>query len=507
MSEAERAAARAVARGRTPTRIERGDWQTPAGLARAVLERVVAAAATSGARAPRTVLEPTCGEGTFLVAAGARFQRAELLGYDIDAKYTRRARLALREHGARARVVTKDFFATDWERELAEVVGPVLVLGNPPWVTTAQLGSMGRTNAPDRSNERGFQGLDARTGKSNFDVSEWMIERLLEALEGREATVAMLCKAAVARRLVETIAARGLGVAPVGLWRIDAAEHFDASVSAVLFVARTGKAAKAGRAASWPVYARLDAAEPESSLGVVDGVLVADAERFVRTRHLAGDCDPEWRSGVKHDCARVMELARAAGDPHGPWLNGLGERVDIESEVVHPLLKSSDVANDRAAPTRAMIVTQRSLGEDTRTLRARAPRAWRYLSRHRALLDARKSSIYDNQPPFAIFGIGPYSFAPWKVAVSGLYKRSTFTVVGPHEGRAVVLDDTCYFLAFDDERSARLAAAALRSDAARDFLGARIFWDAKRPITKSILQTLDLNALGAAAASSSPAKE
>ena len=89
--------------------------------------------------------------------------------------------------------------------------------------------------------------------------------------------------------------------------------------------------------------------------------------------------------------------------------------------------------------------------------------------------------------------------------MSGLYKRSTFTLVGPHEGRAVVLDDTCYFLAFDDERSARLAAAALRSDAARDFLGARIFWDAKRPITKSILQTLDLNALRAAA-SASPAK-
>ena len=192
LSEAERAAARAVARGRTPTRIERGDWQTPAGLARAVLERVVAAAAMSGARAPRTVIEPTCGEGTFLVAAGERFARAELRGYEIDAGYTRIARMALREHGARARVVTKDFFATDWERELAEVVGPVLVVGNPPWVTTAQLGVMGRTNAPDKSNERGLQGLDARTGKSNFDVSEWMIERLLEALEGREATVAML---------------------------------------------------------------------------------------------------------------------------------------------------------------------------------------------------------------------------------------------------------------------------------------------------------------------------
>jgi hypothetical protein len=115
----------------------------------------------------------------------------------------------------------------------------------------------------------------------------------------------------------------------------------------------------------------------------------------------------------------------------------------------------------------------------------------------RALLDARKSSIYDKQPSFAVFGVGSYSFAPWKVAVSGLYKRATFTVVGPHQGRPVVLDDTCYFLPFDDERSARRAALALRSELASDFLAARIFWDAKRPITKGILQALDLRALQA----------
>ena len=187
-----------------------------------------------------------------------------------------------------------------------------------------------------------------------------------------------------------------------------------------------------------------------------------------------------------------MELERGAG---GAWTNGLGELVDVEPAVLHPLLKSSDVANDRGAPTRAVIVPQRALGEDTSALRREAPRAWKYLTRHRALLDARKSSIYEGQPPFAIFGVGPYSFAPWKVAVSGLYKRSAFALIGPHEGRPVVLDDTCYFLGFETERAARRAAVALRSPLAREFLAARIFWDQKRPITKSILQSLDLAAL------------
>lgn len=478
-----------IGRASSPaTRIARGDWQTPPALAKAVIDAVLAPR-----RPPRTVVEATCGKGAFLVAAAARLPRAALLGWDIDPAYVRASRRALRGV-ARARVEVGDFFIVPWEDALATAEEPILVVGNPPWVTSAQLGVLGSSNAPARRNDARLRGLDARTGKSNFDVSEWMLVRLLEVLAGRDATLAVLCKSAVARKVIETAARRGLALWPGGLWRIDAREHFGAAVDAVLFVARTkrGKYTYKSAEQAWPVFASLGGAAPEASLVVVEGTLLADATAFARTRHLVGTCAPEWRSGLKHDCARVMELERSET---GGWTNGLGDAVDVEEDVIHPLLKSSDVANDRVSPTRAVIVPQRALGEDTSALRRSAPRAWKYLSKHRALLDARKSSIYEGQPPFAIFGIGPYSFAPWKVAVSGLYKRSAFAVVGPHGGRPVVLDDTCYFLAFDDERSARRAAQALRSTLAREFFDARIFWDAKRPITKAILQTLNLKAL------------
>jgi hypothetical protein len=470
------------------SRRERGDWQTP----RALADAVVALVAGRMSRAPRTIVEPSCGEGTFLLAAAARFPRARLVGYELDAAHARTARRALAAHPA-ARVERADFFRVAWERRFSALEGPLLVVGNPPWVTSAALGALASSNLPTKDNVAGLSGLDAVTGKSNFDVSEWMIVRLLEALDGRAATLAMLCKSAVARRIVEVVARRELGVSPAGLWRIDAQAEFGASVDAVLLVANTQKRTPRARTDVWPVHASLAAKEAEGELGVVDNTLVADAACFARTRHLVGRSEPEWRSGVKHDCARVMELARPEGA--AGWVNGLGERVDVEDELVFPLLKSSDVAHGRSAPTRAMIVTQRRIGAPTAGLAREAPRAFRYLSRHRALLEGRKSSIYEGQPPFAIFGVGPYSFAPWKVAVSGLYKRATFTLVGPHEGRAVVLDDTCYFLSFDDEAGARRAVAALSSGPAREFLAARIFWDAKRPITKSILQTLDLGAL------------
>ena len=465
------------------SRQEFGDWQTPLDLAGAALA-LVARLTTA---APAVVVEPTCGEGTFLLAASRQFKAARLVGYELKEGYAEAARTKLPK--SRATIHVADFFGVEWERELAALKEPILVTGNPPWVTNAILGSLGSRNLPEKRNFKGLSGIEALTGKSNFDVSEWMILRLLAALQRRRATVAVLCKTAVARRVIEFTATKGWNVRPGGLWRVDAMRHFRAAVDAVLFVCETGTAAR--KTKGWPIYASLDASHPVSTMAVVDGVLIADADSVARTAHLIGVCDPEWRSGLKHDCSRVMELKLEEGH----WRNGLGDRVCIEDEVVFPLLKSSDVANGVVSRSRAVIVPQRALGQDTASLKQRAPKAWEYLTAHREHLSARKSSIYRGQPAFAIFGVGPYSFTPWKVAISGLYKRCEFTLIGPHGGRPVMVDDTCYFLPFQSEANARKAWEGLRSPLAKDFFAGRIFWDAKRPVSKAILQRLDLHSL------------
>jgi hypothetical protein len=437
-----------------------------------------------------TIVEPTCGEGALLCSAAARFPSARLLGWELDAAHAAAARAAL--SAARATVTVASAFDVDWERALAGAPEPILVVGNPPWVTTAALGAIGGKNLPRRASLPGMTGLAALTGESNFDLAEWLILRLARALAGRRAALALLCKAAVARRVVERAGGERAPLSPGALFRVDARQTFGAAVDAVLLVARAGAAAPAG--ARWPVYASLDAGEPEGALSVEGDVLVADAAAFERTRDLAGSSVPEWRSGLKHDCAPVMELSRVGQE----LFNGLGERVGpLEPEVVHPLLKGSDVAHGRLEPARAVLVPQRTLGEDTARLRAGAPAAWAYLERHRARFEARKSRVYLGKPPFAIFGVGPYAFAPWKVAVSGLHKELRFALVGPQGGRPVMLDDTCYYLPFDDEGAAARAAAALGSERAREFFRGRVFWDAKRPITKALLSTLDLAKLGA----------
>lgn len=461
-----------------------GDFQTPLELARLVCEQLVRRGAT-----PASVVEPTCGVGGFLQAAGESFSQASRWGLEIDVGYARRARRALEQEGHAATVEVGDAFEFDWEARLRACEPPVLVLGNPPWVTSAELSVLGVDNLPVKSNHARRRGHDARTGKANFDVSEWLLQRILEAGQGFEVSVAMLVKTTVARRLIDHAMRSGRDIGALSLHRIDAQRWFRATVDAGLLCFDTTRAGSL----RCPVFAQLDAARPEAEIAVCDGRLVADAGAYERARPALGEAEPRWRSGIKHDCARVMELRRKDGQ----LLNGLGEQVDVEAAHVVSLLKSSDLRGvDRPAPRRWLLLPQRRLGEPTEALAAQAPRTWAYLQAHAAALDGRKSSIYRNQPRFAVFGLGSYSFAPWKIAISGLYKRSAFTLVGPDErGRPTMLDDTCYFIGFDDERAARVALGRLRSEPAQAVLRALVFRDAKRPVTKEVLDRIDLRKL------------
>jgi hypothetical protein len=455
-------------------RIARGDWQTPLALAEAVVARLAGAHP-----APRTVLEPTCGEGAFLRAARAAYPEARLLGFEIDPRY---AAIAA-SHVPDAEVAQADFFRTDWRDVLARVAEPVLVVGNPPWVTTAALGALGAKNLPEvrRSPHRG---LDAVTGRSNFDVSEWMLAHLVERLVGRRFVLAALCKVGVARKLLLRCSRERWPV--VGeVVRIDARAHFDATVEAALLVLTPGEPRD-----GWPVYSSLEATRPSARMGIVDGQLTSDVAAFSATRELEGPSRLTWRSGLKHDCAEVLELVRRGGCLQ----NGRGERVDVELERVFPLLKGSDVAHARP-PTRWVIVPQDHPGQDPAVHLGAQPMLARYLEAHRATLGRRRSRVYEGRPPYSIFGVGPYAFARYKVAIAGLYKRLRFTVVGPVEGRPVMFDDTVYFLPCDTEDEARRLCEGLGSERVRRFLEARVFWDAKRPIQKSVLSRLSLDLL------------
>jgi len=464
------------------TKKEYGDFQTPQRLANRVVSLADALYGT-----PEIVIEPTAGLGNFLEASADRWKdRAEYRGYEINRKYVDRARKHLREFGVQ--ILRRDFFTEDWVCNLTRSGKTrVLVIGNPPWVTNSDLGLLGSENLPRKSNLMGLRGLDAMTGKSNFDIAEWMLVRLIEALPS-DGAIAMLCKTMTARKVLRHFWKNDGGREESSLYLIDAKAEFGVSVDACLFFS-TGRRTP-DRIAR--VYAALDTTSESTRFGFVDGGLVSNIDAYQAHKNLdRGSTTYTWRSGVKHDAARVMEFTRD-GDK---LVNGFGKTVQVEDDYVFPLLKSSDLGNGRITIRKAVLVTQRCIADDTAGLENKAPKTWQYLVDHARILDGRKSSIYANRPRFSMFGIGPYSFAPWKVAISGLYKKIKFTAVPPCNGRPVMVDDTCYFIPCQCEEEAGLLLELLSSVAGREFLNALVFVDSKRPITIDVLRRLSFDEL------------
>ena len=466
---------------------EYGDFQTPLSLARRV-------AALIGEKEKHfgTIIEPTCGVGAFLEAAAERFGMSpKYWGFDVNPAYVEAAKAALARIGPpNGTVQERDFYSIDWKQFLSEQGGPVLIIGNPPWITNAGMGVINGKNLPEKSNFQGHSGFDAITGKANFDISEWMLVKLAEAFQSRGGTLAMLVKIVVARKLLAHCWSTGVPITDAAIYRIDAAEHFDAAVDASLVVIEFGKPAKSQRA---EVYGQLSRAiRHTATIALEDGTLIADLDAYRATKHLVGGSPLRWRSGIKHDCSKVMELEFIDRQ----LKNGLDESVDLEPDYLLPMFKTSEVAGGRVDHChRRMIVTQRSIGEQTASIAERAPKTWSYLQHHRARLSKRGSSIYRGKPEFSIFGVGDYTFSPWKIAISGMYKSLRFVKVGPFQAQPVVFDDTTNFIPCPSEAAATLLLSLLECDEARTFYKAFIFWDAKRPITVDLLGRLNIHAL------------
>src|SRR5579875_2467441 len=467
----------------TSHKIVFGDFQTPLALARKVCHCL----ARKGLE-PATVLEPTCGEGAFLQASLETFAHLQyVFDADIHPNYVEKTRRRLRAWKVPFEIQQADFFTVPWQDIVERLPEPILVIGNPPWVTNSELGIYNINNLPPKQNRDNFAGIHALTGKSNFDISEWILRRCVECLTNKHAIIAMLCKTAVARKVLKYAFQQELPVASAEVYLLDAQKVFGISVSACLLFLEL---APKGRSKEWRVFSSLDGERLERICGLRDNLIIADISTYEKWQHLRAKCPSGWRSGIKHDCAGVFELRTH----EGRFINKLGETVDIEPEHLFPLLKSSDLANHKE-PSRWLFIPHQSLADDPVQLSISAPKAWNYLLAHAHLLDARKSSIYRLRPCFSLFGLGPYSFTPWKVAISGLYKKLHFVPVSPHDNRPVVFDDTCYFFPCDTEAECRTLHTLLQSEPAWEFFSSLIFWDEKRPITAELLNLLDLYAL------------
>lgn len=457
---------------------EYGDYQTPIDFAK----KVCIYLKDHRHIKPSAIIEPTCGIGNFLKSS-LLFDANEYYGIEINQKYCDICRDAI--DNEKTHIINSDLFAFS-SKDLIKDKRQILIIGNPPWVTNSTLSVLGSDNLPIKTNFKGLKGIDAITGSSNFDICEYIILQLINEYRNTNTVISMLCKTSVARNIFKELKRNHISFSSCDILEFDAAKVFGINASACVLVIQLSE-----KTISSDICNVYDFEKPEtikSQFGYSNGQFYSNL--YVDTENFDGRCCFEWRQGVKHDCSKVMELTMRNGISQ----NGQKETVHIEDDIVFPLIKSSMFKTPIIHRfSKYVIVTQKKAGEETKHLRYDVPKTWEYLNNNIEFFENRKSSIYKGAPIFSMFGVGDYSYSKYKVGVSGFYKQPLFSVLYSDNGKPVMIDDTSYFICFDNYDMAYVAMLLLNSEKVQRFLTSIAFIDAKRPYTKKVLERIDFD--------------
>lgn len=430
---------------------------------------------------PNMIIEPTCGQGNFIKASMDIFKKAEkIYGVEVNEKYCNQCKESIKDE--KVRIICDNYFDFRADELIADE-NEILVIGNPPWATNSKL----KFNLPRKVNFKKLSGIEALTGASNFDICEYIILKILDEFKNTNTTVAMLCKTSVARNVFTHIAKNEYSSEYVKILNFDAEEVFGITASACLLLIKISCNKNICDSCQISDFKNPD--EIKNIIVYKNGMLLNQSNQCY---DFAGKCQFEWRQGVKHDCSGVMELTKSLDNL---YQNKNKEIIELENDLIFPLVKSSGfkkavINNDF---DKYVIVTQKKARQETTYISQFAPMTWRYLSKNKQLFDDRKSSIYHGAPAFSMFGVGDYSYAKYKVGVSGFYKKPLFSLLYNEKNlnKSIMLDDTSYFISFEDYDLAYVCMLLLNSDKVQEFLSSISFRDAKRPYTKKVLQKID----------------
>lgn len=467
---------------------EFGDYQTPVNL----VEKVLNVIKDLGFDYPH-VVEPTFGIGNFLSKIPVILEKVKSIsGFEINKDHYSEAVKNL-SHNVKYDLHNKDFFTSNVSTLFSKSESN-LVVGNLPWVTVSQLSEFESQNIPKKSNIKGLRGYDALTGKSNFDIAEYMCLSMLNVMQSlpKPSALAVLVKNIVAKNILKYLPNSTIKPSTFKIFDFDAKKEFNVAADACLMVISFGNNSVFNNQVE--EYSLYNCHKLIRKFGWYHGKFVSNVSEYINTSLFDNKTSWDWRSGVKHDASKVMELKlnNATG-----WTNGLHETYsfnELDDKYIYPLVKSSDVRKQLIHKDfrKYVIVTQKAPKEDTSHIKYDSPSMWNYLVSHKSFFDKRKSSIYRNAPDFSMFGIGPYTLKKYKVAISGMYKNSRFAILPEKDGKPIMADDTVYFVGFDDMEDAKVFCATLNSDLSQTLLKSLVFKDEKRPYKKELLKRIDV---------------
>ncbi|WP_318569448.1 N-6 DNA methylase [Salinigranum marinum] len=527
-----------------PSRRVFGEYYTPPGVAELGVE---AAAASVDDFSSARVMDPGCGAGAFLTAA-LRRKRGDaaasdapatavesierltttVVGVDVNPVAVAAARTAyllellpiLRDGGVERvplPVFLGDALGLAGDAPTTGVEGAATVLlGNPPWIPWERLPSAQKRRLREGPVERlglfDLQGAVARLGHANDDLSLPFVWTCLDRYLDDGGVAAFALKrdhlGGPAGRLLRSgrVGSRPLSIEHVhDFAAVDPFDGVDAAAALYLF--RVGGSDRDPEDATETTPEAVPTTVWEPTDCVADfGSLAGLRATLARTETGLRPVDPDDRAGPWH---RTDAAVDALGDCAYRIRHGLKDDAkavfsvepdrlaELEPTHVYPYLRSKHVVKWGLFGHDRFLVPQRQAGVDNeRALARESPATYDYLTDHRERLEARGSSWFEAGPFYSLFGLGPYTWAPYKVVWCRLGFKPHFAVVStvddPGLGeKTVVPGDHCMFVACDDEREAHYLCALLNAApyqrCLRDLAGG-----GKAGLSKSVVSSVSL---------------
>ena len=283
---------------------EYGDYQTPSTFANEVCAYIHRHFQVN----PNIILEPSFGIGNFVNSAINVFDKVEkIFGIEINTRYFN---IAHENYFNDIFNVEKYFYNEDFFKfnfnEIKFKINKddkLLILGNPPWITNTELSELNSSNIPVKSNFKKLNGLDAITGKGNFDITEYIIIMLLSNFQDYNTTLALLCKNSVAQNIIKDSKNLKLKIKNIKIVEFNANKVFDIACDAVLLYIETGEPCFD----TCKIYSITNNKEIKT-IGWYNNKFISNIEKYKKYMQFDGKCQFMWRQGLKHDCAKIFEL-------------------------------------------------------------------------------------------------------------------------------------------------------------------------------------------------------
>ncbi len=150
-------------------------------------------------------------------------------------------------------------------------------------------------------------------------------------------------------------------------------------------------------------------------------------------------------------------------------------RAEIEPDLIYPLIKPDNTKKWKIDKYHYILLPHKKDGENNESfLRVNYPKSYAYLNRFKDELLSRKSKWFkgEGKPFYSLFGIGKYTFMPFKIVWCCMSYKPYFSVVSKITDeyigtKTLIPDNTIGNISFDSEKEAHFVCAILNSEKAK----------------------------------------